>query len=98
MALVAPVQTRHFDAVRGRRQARQLFTAASLVVLSTSPLSAQSGTTSAAPSPDPRVGLRAGLHDAAEATWNLRVLSRTQPTEKFRASTSSDLAFTGKYA
>ena len=25
---------------------------------------------------DPRVGLRAGLHDAAEATWNLEVVSR----------------------
>jgi hypothetical protein len=51
-----------------------------------------------APQPDPRVGLRAGLHDAAEAVWNLNVLSRTRPTEKFANSTSSDLAFTGKYA
>ena len=48
-------------------------------------------------SPDPRVGLRAGLMDAAEATWNMRVLSRTPPTEKFLGSTNSDLAFTGKY-
>ena len=60
---------------------------------------AQTGGMSAAPpSPDPRVGLRAGQYDAAEATWNMRVLSRTKPSEKFVTSTNSDLAFTGKYA
>jgi hypothetical protein len=52
----------------------------------------------AQPSPDPRVGLRAGLHDAAEATWNLKVLAKMQPAEKFARSTNSDLAFTGNYA
>ncbi len=52
----------------------------------------------AAPMPDPRVGLRAGLHDAAEAKWNLRVVSKTQPGAKFAPSTNSDLAFTGNYA
>jgi LVIVD repeat len=52
----------------------------------------------APPSPDPRVGLRAGQYDAAEAAWNLRVLSRTKPSEKFVDGTNSDLAFTGKYA
>src|SRR6185503_7307184 len=51
----------------------------------------------AAPNPDPRVGLRAGLFDAAEAAWNLRVLSKTHPTEKFLGITNSDLAFTGPY-
>ncbi|MDQ2929958.1 MAG: hypothetical protein M3Y05_03930 [Gemmatimonadota bacterium] len=51
-----------------------------------------------APSPDPRIGLRAGLMDAQEATWNLRVLSRTQPSAKFAGITNSDLAFTGPYA
>jgi hypothetical protein len=51
-----------------------------------------------APSPDPRVGLRAGLYDAAEATWNMRVLSRTRPPKSFEGITNSDLAFTGKYA
>jgi hypothetical protein len=61
-------------------------------------LHAQSSGSSAAPSPDPRVGLRAGQYDAAEATWNMRVLSRTKPSEKFVTSTSSDLSFTGKYA
>ena len=50
-----------------------------------------------APSPDPRVGLKAGEFDAAEAAWNLRVLSRTKPSEKFLHSTNSDLAFQGNY-
>jgi hypothetical protein len=50
------------------------------------------------PSPDPRVGLRAGLFDAAEAMWNLRVVSSTPPTERFVGVTNSDLAFTGEYA
>ncbi|HEU5174931.1 MAG TPA: hypothetical protein VFT96_09275 [Gemmatimonadaceae bacterium] len=52
----------------------------------------------ARPTPDPRVGLRAGLHDAAEAAWNLRVLSKTPSPGRFAGSTNSDLAFTGKYA
>ncbi len=52
----------------------------------------------AAPSPDPRVGLRAGEMDAAEAVWNLRVLSKTPPPEQFRGVTNSDLAFSGHYA
>lgn len=52
----------------------------------------------AQPNPDPRVGLRAGLMDAGEAAWNLRVLSKTPPTDKFLGSTNSDLAFTGPYA
>ena len=52
----------------------------------------------AAPTPDPRVGLSAGKLDAGEAVWNLRVLSKTQPAERFVGSTNSDLAFTGNYA
>ncbi len=51
----------------------------------------------AAPSPDPRVGLHAGLFDAGEAAWNLRVVSKTPPPENFRATMNSDLAFLGKY-
>jgi hypothetical protein len=52
----------------------------------------------AAPSPDPRVGLRAGLMNAEEAAWNLRVVSKTPPSEQFLGMTNSDLAFTGQYA
>jgi len=50
-----------------------------------------------APNPDPRVGLRAGLWDAGQAAWNLRLVSSTKPSEKFMGSTNSDLAFTGPY-
>src|SRR6184192_394130 len=51
-----------------------------------------------APNPDPRVGLRAGKFDAATAAWNLRLVSTTQPSEKFMGVTNSDLAFIGPYA
>ncbi|HSC58875.1 MAG TPA: hypothetical protein VLC11_04885 [Gemmatimonadales bacterium] len=52
-----------------------------------------------APSPDPRVGLKAGLNDAGQAAWNMRLLSNTQSTDSaFRLATHSDLAFLGKYA
>jgi hypothetical protein len=50
------------------------------------------------PTPDPRVGLRGGAYDAAEAIWNLRVLSKTKPSEKFASGINSDLAFLGNYA
>ena len=57
------------------------------------------------PNPDPRVGLRAGWWDAGEAIWNLRVVSKTRPSEKFTNPstpgdsrlTNSDLAFLGNY-
>src|SRR5256885_1744737 len=52
----------------------------------------------AAPSPDPRVGLHAGLMNAGEAVWNLRVLSQTPPSEQFLGITNSDLSFTSHYA
>ncbi len=51
-----------------------------------------------APAADPRVGLRAGASDAAEATWNLKVVAKAPPTGQFVGSTNSDLAFTGNYA
>ena len=47
------------------------------------------------PTPDPRIGLRPGAFDAAEAVWNLRVLSETRPSEKFIGGINSDLAFLG---
>ena len=48
-----------------------------------------------APSPDPRVGLKAGKSDAGEAAWNMRLVSNTPPSAKFVGSTNSDLAFRG---
>jgi hypothetical protein len=50
------------------------------------------------PRPDPRVGLKPGRWDAAQAAWNLRLVSTTPPPPKFLGVTNSDLAFTGKYA
>lgn len=61
--------------------------------------SAASSTMSAvAPTPDPRVGLKAGLWDAQQASWNLTLLSNTKPSEKFVGITNSDLSFKGNYA
>jgi hypothetical protein len=53
---------------------------------------------SATPKTDPRVGLKGGQWDAADAQWNLKVVSATKPPEKFVNATNSDLTFTGKYA
>lgn len=50
------------------------------------------------PMPDPRVGLGAGLFDAEETIWNMRMLSTTPPPEDFLGVTNSDLAFKGNYA
>src|SRR5215470_531273 len=51
-----------------------------------------------APTPDPRVGLKAGRWDAGQAAWNMRMISTTPPSEASLGATHSDLAFTGKYA
>jgi hypothetical protein len=50
------------------------------------------------PSPDPRVGLAAGRWDAAQAAWNMRMISTTPPSEASAGAVHSDLAFSGKYA
>jgi hypothetical protein len=57
------------------------------------------------PSPDRRIGLRAGRFNAGEASWNLHLVSTTQPSVGFidradpgnAAVWNSDLAFTGNY-
>jgi len=51
-----------------------------------------------APNPDPRVGLKAGVENAAQAFWNLKLVSTTPASEKFKGVTNSDLAFSGSYA
>ena len=49
--------------------------------------------------PDPRVGLRGGLHDAAEAAVNMKVVSRApSPANGFDKSWNSDITFLGQYA
>ena len=50
------------------------------------------------PSPDPRIGLKAGRFDAGTASWNIRLLSTTPSQGQFANSTNSDLAFLGSYA
>jgi hypothetical protein len=50
------------------------------------------------PTPDPRIGLKAGRYDAGEASWNMKLLSTTKSPPRFENSTNSDLAFTGNYA
>ena len=50
------------------------------------------------PTPDPRVGLKAGIWDAGQAAWNIKLISTTPPGPKVLGATHSDLAFTGNYA
>jgi hypothetical protein len=80
------------------RRARVRSTASGLLTLSLA-LGLSAGSLAAqGVSSDPRVGLRAGRFDAAEAISGMRVLSRSRPATGFEGSTSSDLAFSGKYA
>jgi len=53
-----------------------------------------------APSPtkDGRIGLAAGLFDAGEALWNLKLTGTAPSPDGFLGITNSDLAFTGDYA
>ena len=48
--------------------------------------------------PDPRVGLKAGLMNPGEAISNLKVVAKAVSPEGFLGITNSDLAFTGNYA
>jgi len=72
--------------------------APSTALPSIAPSGAARALTMSPTAPDPRIGLRAGLFNAEEATWNLRVVSSTPPPEEFIGKTNSDLAFSGNYA
>ncbi|MEX2284057.1 MAG: hypothetical protein WEE89_16340 [Gemmatimonadota bacterium] len=60
--------------------------------------------------PDPRIGLAAGTmkriannrrtidKPAAEAIWNMRLVSNTPSSDRFKGQTNSDIAFKGNYA
>src|SRR6059058_3252608 len=69
----------------------------SLAACASSSSSAGERLSTPAPGKDARVGLRAGLMDAAQAAWNLRLVSNTPPSEKFAGVTNSDLSFSGNY-
>jgi hypothetical protein len=60
--------------------------------------SAASNMSTSPPVPDPRVGLRAGMWDAGQASWNMKLVSATRPSEKFVNGINSDLTILGKYA
>ena len=76
-----------------------------LLALVTHAVSAQNPARNpAAPVPDRRVGLRAGWMDAAQATWNLRLVSTSPPTKAFIPAEpgdfdymNSDIAFDGHH-
>jgi hypothetical protein len=60
----------------------------------TSSSSSGSGTP---PSPDPRAGLRGGLEDAAQAAWNVRLISNTPSPKEFTGVSNTDIGFSGNY-
>jgi hypothetical protein len=59
----------------------------------------------APPSPDPRIGLKAGWFDAASAAWNMRLVSTTPPSDSFInrndpgnfGMINSDISFKGTF-
>ncbi|HEV8305882.1 MAG TPA: hypothetical protein VGQ25_13020 [Gemmatimonadales bacterium] len=79
--------------------------AVALTACATSKATSHYDMSTTAPRPDPRVGLRAGWMDAAEAAWNIRLVSTTPPSPDFInksnpgdfAFINSDLSFTGPY-
>src|SRR5437773_964845 len=77
---------------------RRLFISSLAIAASVAlPLKEQQVSAPGAPSPDPRVGLKPGIYDAGEASWNMRLMSLSKPTEKFSKSINSDETFFGHY-
>jgi hypothetical protein len=65
-------------------------------------MGAAMGESAVAPSPDPRLALKAGWFDAGEASWNMALVATAKPSAAFFNATgatdrltNSDLAFTG---
>jgi LVIVD repeat len=88
----------------GASPIRTRFAAFALVALVALPACAPSTPPATAPAPtldqrlsDQRVGLRAGLMNAGEATSNMRVVAKAVSPPGFLGITNSDLAFTGNY-
>jgi hypothetical protein len=93
----APQQPRLTPWIRGTLAVAALATIGACAQTPVTTTSAPSAASATAPSPDPRIGLKPGLWDAGEAIWNLRVVSKTPPPERFVGGVNSDLAFTGNY-
>jgi len=82
-----------------------LLLAAGLLAVAVSASSGQVAPSTTTPKPDPRVGLRAGRMDAAQAAWNLRLVAAAPKPARFTNDTdpgdfgflNSDLAFSGHY-
>ena len=74
---------------------RVLFQAVAVVSITACASSGGANNSTVAPTPDPRVGLRPGRWDAAQAAWNMRLLSTTPPRGRTLGATHSDLAFSG---
>src|SRR5439155_20560309 len=80
-----------------------LVLAAGLLAVAVSTSSGQAAQSTAAPKPDPRVGLRAALMNDAEAAWNLRDVAAAPKPEEFMDANDPgdggfldpDLAFAG---
>jgi len=76
-----------------------------LAVAITAVGAAQQTAAAGAPNPDPRVGLRAGIHDAAQAAWNLKLIATVAKPAALTDDTNpgdflymnSDIGFTGHY-
>ncbi len=87
-----------------RRVARSLITSVAAVatLIGISACAAKKPDTAptprANPATDARVGLKAGLMDAGEASSNMKVTAKAVSPPGFLGTTNSDLAFTGKYA
>ena len=88
------------------RQRLSVSVAIGLLSLAACAHSAKLASSAPAPAPnaDPRVGLRAGWMDAAQAAWNLRLVSTTPPSHDFMPTApgdfrfiNSDLSFDGPY-
>ncbi|HEX5437317.1 MAG TPA: hypothetical protein VFW98_09155, partial [Gemmatimonadaceae bacterium] len=85
------------------RWARLLTLAALALALPACTSSPSSGSSSSASGSDPRVGLKAGLHDAGTAAEGLKLVAHQNKPDAFKAVggldfANSDLAFGGHYA
>jgi hypothetical protein len=81
------------SAVSSRRRQRALWLSIGLAACASS----GGNMSTVAPNPDPRVGLKAGVENAGQAFWNMKLVSNTPASEKFKGVTNSDLAFSGPY-